>query len=229
MSYQKTIVCVANSTKNLGRCIAGIEFNNNQFGGWIRPVSDRDGRAISEDDRRFENGKKCSVLDIVIVPLDRHEPFLHQSENHVINEDYYWEKVGEMPAADLIPAVQNFKKPMWPHCGSTQYGYNDKIHKDQLKNIHTSLALIQPEVAAIVVSTDPGFKGAPGRVAVRADFICGGQKNLLKITDPEVVSKYMGKGEGKYPIKKPLLTVSLAEPWSKQPYAFKIVASVLMP
>ena len=153
MNYEKTIVCVANSTKHSGRCIAGIEIKKKQFAGWIRPVSDRPGHEISEEERRFKNGEKCSVLDVVKVPLDRYEPYLHQSENHVINEDYYWEKVGEMPAADLIPAVQNFKKPMWPHCGSTKYGCNDIIHKDRLGNIHTSLALIQPEVAAIVVSS----------------------------------------------------------------------------
>ena len=229
MCYVKTIVCLANSTKNSGRCIAGIEIKNKQFAGWIRPVSDRPGHEISEEERRFKNGKKCSVLDVVKVPLDRHEPYLHQNENHVINEDYYWEKVGGMSVADLSSAVQEFEKPIWPHCESTQNGCNDRISKNRLANIHTSLALIQPKDACIVVSTDPGFKDAPGRRAVRADFICGGEKNFLKITDPNVVSKYMGKGEGKYPVKKPLLTVSLAEPWSKQPYAFKVVASVLMP
>lgn len=229
MNYKKTIICVANSTKHLGRCIAGIEIINGQYGGWVRPVSDRPGREISEEDRRFENGQRCSVLDIVTVPLDRHEPFLHQSENHVINGDYYWKKVGEMPAAHLVPAVQHFNGPIWPYCESTQYGHNDKIHENRLADIQTSLALVQPETADIVVSTDPGFNGAPGRVAVRANFICGGQRNSLKITDPMVKRDYMGRGQGTYQIQNPLLSVSLAEPWDQQPYAYKVVASVLMP
>lgn len=229
MNYEKTIVCVANSTKHLGRCIAGIEIDGNQYAGWVRPVSDRAGREISEEDRRFENGQRCSVLDIVKVPMDRQETLIHQSENHVIDGDLYWEKIGEMPAAHLIPAVQHFDAPIWPHCESTQYGNNDKISQDRLVDIQTSLVLIQPNNVEIVVSTDPGFNGAPGRVAVRANFICGGQRNSLKITDPLVKTDYMGRGQGTYQIQSPLLTVSLSEPWDQQPFAFKVVASVIIP
>jgi hypothetical protein len=39
--YKKTIVCLANSIKDNGRCIAGREVLANRYGGWIRPVSDR--------------------------------------------------------------------------------------------------------------------------------------------------------------------------------------------
>ncbi|WIY27381.1 dual OB domain-containing protein [Parasedimentitalea psychrophila] len=229
MTYKNTFVCIANSTKHLGRCIAGIKIVENQYAGWVRPVSERPGREISEEDRLFENGQKCSVLDIVEVPMERHEPFLHQNENHVINGELYWKKIGVMPAAHLLPAVQNFDEPIWPHCESTRYGQNDKIDQNRLVDIDTSLALIQPESVEIVVSTDPGFNGAPGRVAVRANFICGGQANSLKITDPLVKADYMGRGQGTYEIQQPLLVVSLAEPWVEQPYAFKVVASVLMP
>lgn len=229
MNYEKTIVCVANSTKHLGRCVAGLELVNGVPTGWVRPVSDRPGREISEEDRRFESGQTCSVLDIVKIPFDRPEPLLHQRENHVIDGDYYWEKVGELPAAQLIASVQQHNQPMWPFCQSTNYGHNDKIPQALLPQIGSSLTLIQPAHADIVVSTDPGFNGAPGKVAVRANFSCGGQRNSLKITDPLVKADYMGRGHGTYRLNNPLMCISLAEPWAEQPYAFKVVASLFLP
>jgi hypothetical protein len=39
MPYRKTIVCLANSRKYQGRCVAGVEWQGQMIGGWIRPVS----------------------------------------------------------------------------------------------------------------------------------------------------------------------------------------------
>jgi len=229
MPYNRTFVCVANSTKNYGRCIAGIEIDNGELGNWIRPVSGREGREISEDDRRFENGKTCGVFDVVSVAFDKPDPFLHQTENHVIDDRYYWTKVGELSPKDLEVAIENYKQPIWPHCQSTNYGHNDKIPQDQLPHINSSLTLIQPKTVEVVVSNDPGFNGAPSQIAVRAKFFCGGQRNSLKISDPKMKEEFMGRGVGTYTLDNPIMCISLAEPWAQQPYAFKVVATVIMP
>lgn len=39
MPYTKRIVCLANSRKYKGSCVAGKEIMGNAFGGWVRPVS----------------------------------------------------------------------------------------------------------------------------------------------------------------------------------------------
>ena len=55
MSDWKRIVCLANSRKLSGRCVAGREWSEKQGAGdWIRPVSERDNQAASENERQYE-------------------------------------------------------------------------------------------------------------------------------------------------------------------------------
>jgi hypothetical protein len=48
MNTTRRIVCLANSRKMNGRCIAGRELNEGKAGAWIRPVSDRPHHEVSE-------------------------------------------------------------------------------------------------------------------------------------------------------------------------------------
>jgi len=48
MATVKRIVCLANSRKLQGRCIAGREIVQGKPGAWIRPVSAREHEEVSE-------------------------------------------------------------------------------------------------------------------------------------------------------------------------------------
>lgn len=67
MATIKTLVCLANSRKLLGRCVAGIVDGSQAE--WIRPISARPNREVSEYERQYEDGSDPRVLDIVSVPL----------------------------------------------------------------------------------------------------------------------------------------------------------------
>jgi hypothetical protein len=56
MAAVKRIVCLANSRKLSGRCIAGKEFGGNAAGTWIRPVGAREHGEVSEYERQYEDG-----------------------------------------------------------------------------------------------------------------------------------------------------------------------------
>ena len=56
MATVKRMVCLANSRKLNGRCVAGIELVGDRRIGWIRPVSDREHGEVSEYERRYADG-----------------------------------------------------------------------------------------------------------------------------------------------------------------------------
>ena len=92
--YEKTIICLANSRKMSGRCIAGKVYEDEKLGEWIRPVSGRPHEEISEEDRRYSDGGRARLLDIVSIRFKKHNPGTYQTENHQIDDNIYWEKEG---------------------------------------------------------------------------------------------------------------------------------------
>ena len=48
---RRQIVCLANSRKPDGRCIAGKLYFQGKFGNWLRPISAREGEELSEVER----------------------------------------------------------------------------------------------------------------------------------------------------------------------------------
>ena len=84
MAVTKTIICLANSRKLSGRCLAGKELSGSAVGPWIRPVSARPTEEVSERDRAYKDGSDPRVRDIIDVPLIEPKPKTFQSENWLL-------------------------------------------------------------------------------------------------------------------------------------------------
>jgi len=97
----KRLVCLANSRKLHGRCIAGRELLQGKAGQWVRPVSDREHEEVSEYERRYEDGSDPRVLDIIDVPLIRASENRRQPENWLLDPIRYWRKAGEFKYENL--------------------------------------------------------------------------------------------------------------------------------
>lgn len=226
--YTRTIICLANSRKPpSGRCIAGKELDGARAGQWLRPVSARSGREVSEEERRYETGEKAQLLDIVTVPLDSHSPLGHQTENHILAEDYYWAKRGVATQDQINTLIDPYDANFWAQAESTYHGLNDKVSEQIAAGISSSLKLIAVTNLQICVRMEEGFEGRPSRKRVRTQFAYHNQTYLLSLTDPEIEDHYLRQAEGTYPIGNAILCISLVELWNG--YAFRVVASVITP
>jgi len=74
------MLCMANSRKPGGRCIAGLLRGST----WIRPVPTPEGGAIGEAQTLLDIGRQIQPLDVVEVPTERIVARHHQQENQLI-------------------------------------------------------------------------------------------------------------------------------------------------
>lgn len=222
MATVKRIVCLANSRKPGGRCVAGIELSKGERVGWVRPVSGRKGQEVWLSERRYEDKSDPRVLDVVKVPLREARPKNHQRENWLVDSSTYWEKVGRFGWKDL-KSLADEPGPLWINGYSTQRGINDKVPLARISEVQDSLRLIRVDGLVLSVSTQTGF-GKP-RKRVHAEFMYAGEKYRLWVTDPEYEEEYKAKPNGDYKIGKSFLTVSLTEPFEDG--CFKLVAAII--
>src|SRR2546430_11988689 len=103
----KRLVCLANSRKLNGRCIAGREWLNDRPGAWVRPVSDRPHQEVSEYERQYQDGSDPRPLDIMDVPVIQQCPSIHQTENWLLDPDEYWTKIGEFRSEEHTSELQS--------------------------------------------------------------------------------------------------------------------------
>lgn len=220
----KKIVCLANSRKHSGRCIAGKEVLREGYGAWIRPISARPSAEISEEERRYENGALPEVLDIINVPVIAATPQLHQSENYVIDSQYYWHKTGEICWPDVAQLVDE-PAPLWANGDSTYYGLNDRVKVGVAARLKSSLVLIKPEDLTIKVVGEGAEFGNPRR-RVRADFRHDGTHYSLVVTDPVAERALLARPNAEYETEDTYLCISLGEAHTDGS-CYKLVAAVI--
>jgi hypothetical protein len=218
------LVCLANSRKHSGRCVAGKEVLATGCGEWIRPVSARPSAEISEEERRYENGVLPRVWDIIAIPMIGPTPQLYQSENYTIDARHYWVKKGELSWTDVKPLVDE-PVPLWINQDSTYYGHNDRVKVDLAAKLANSLMLIEPDELTIRVVTEGGEFGNPRR-RVRADFRHVGAYYSLIVTDPVAESALLAKPNADYQMMDTYLCISLSEAHTDG-WCYKLVATVI--
>ena len=220
----KRIVCLANSRKRSGRCIAGKEIlSDGRPGAWVRPVSDRATGEVSEDERQYENGSDPSVLDVIDVPVLDAQPSSFQRENWLLDPKYYWNKVRSMTRDDLADFIDP-ATPLWVNGYGTYNGQNDRIPLDEANGLDSSLRLIKVDRLELVV-TQPGRAFNDYRRRVQGRFTYGDADYWLRVTDPAYERRYLSQPDGDYEVGESYLTVSLGE--SYQGYSYKLIAAVI--
>lgn len=222
----KRVVCLANSRKHSGRCIAGKELRSD--GGarsWVRPVSDRPSEEVSERERQYQDGGDPKVLDVIDIPLKSPVPKAYQSENWLLDPDHYWTLVGQAKWKDLELIADN-PDVLWLNTSSTYSGLYDRVSETDASGLDRSLYLLHVDKLKIRVFA-PGAAFDNPKRRVQADFEHRGVKYQLWVTDPHIEREYLGKADGDYEVGECFLTVSLGEPHNGDCY--KLVAAVITP
>lgn len=228
MPYTRTIVCLANSKKIGGRCVAGREWDGNKFGDWIRPVSSLEKGEIHAE-RFCENADRRDpmLLDILEIPFLEAKPTHNQIENHLIDPQQSWRYRGSITVEQLVPAVEQVNGTIWSNGNSTYNGLNDAISVNVATSLPNSLMLIQPESLDAVVSVEGAAFGNPKR-KVRGAFSIAGANYIFSITDPLILAALAAEPDGAAVVyDHPILCISISEVFEKQNACYKLIAGVI--
>lgn len=217
----KRVLCLANSRKLNGRCVAGIVVEEPDE--WIRPVSDREHQEVSEYERQYEDGGDPQVLDLIDIPLLERAPLDFQKENWLLNPKYYWSKVGQFDVGQLEPYCQK-NGTLWMNGTSTYNGLNDTIPVETASTLDSSLTLIRVNALDLHVWA-PGEAFGNSKRRVQARFNFDDAPYQLWVTDPKVERAYLAQDDGQHSLGPSFLTISLGEPF--QGSTNKLVAAVI--
>lgn len=223
MAIVKRMLCLANSRKLQGRCIAGKELVGTRSTAWIRPVSSREHEEVSEGERQYANGRDPRVLDIIDVPLLASRPHEYQQENWLLDPKQYWLKRGQASWNDLRSHVDAVS-PLWVDGNSSFNGCNDRILLGQARSLRSSLRLIHLERLRLAVFK-PGEAFGNLKRRVQGRFSHAGADYRLWVTDPEYERRFLDQADGEYEIGESYLTVSLGEQY--EGYCYKLIATII--
>jgi hypothetical protein len=220
----KRIVCLANSRKLHGRCVAGRELLAGKPGEWVRPVSGREYEEVSEYERQYEDGSDPRVLDIIDIPLIGPKAKSHQSENWLLDPDAYWSKVGEFGHGDL-DLLTDTSGSIWINGHHTYNGRNDCVPAEEADKTDGSLKLIAVDDGIQLHVYRPAEAFGNPKRRVQAEFSFSGANYRLWVTDPLIETAYLAQADGVYTLSSSYLTFSLSEPWNGRCY--KLVAAII--
>lgn len=222
------ILCLANSIKHGGRCIAGLRTDGK---GWIRPVSPRDEGGLTLDEYRLSNHENPQILDILDIEFFSPNPKPHQPENWLISpktwhlSQRFNKTTDKKNILDFLNSHISSSTLLFGNSGD-RLNYN----KFLVKPSQSSLALIKPNNLSFLSKIYNGHK------KIRACFTIGNINYDLALTDPLIKAKLETLPHDSYSPENLgivhdnytniFLTISLGEPFQDQ-CCYKLVAGVL--
>lgn len=217
MTREVELLCLANSRKYGGRCVAGIDLDS---GEWIRPISDRKHGELRADQYVTDRAHDPTPLDIIRITVREHVPDPHQPENWLLADDD-WKRLHDEPndtaVEELTAAITAGPELFGDTRGSIGY--------EQLEQspVEESLTLVRPDSAT--------FYREEFDSPARLQFEISGEPYDLAVTDPEwrteVPKKHTSVKRYLEDHEDVLLTISLGEEYEQTGCCHKLVAAII--
>lgn len=219
---QVDIICLANSRKHGGRCVAGLRVDGS---GWLRPVGTLPDGTLFATDYVLADGTHAAPMDVIRVGVRAPRPAPHQPENWVI-DGTTWKLVARPMGCELISILQAAMVRGPGLLG----GFSDRVPWSdfQQQTAPASLAIVAPDTIELHSQPTPR-----GKVQARGRFSLGVDRRThvydLPITDPRwegVASQLqqpctLQQAKGRF-----VLIISLGEPFEQ--YCYKLIAAVIL-
>lgn len=219
------MVCLAMSRKNNGLCVAGKVYEKSSFTHWVRPINPYPNTELMKYQVRRFFFLKTRLLDIVTIKCTEHKPFKCQTENHIVDKNTTWKKLGTITFDDLGSALDHHHPTLWINGHNSAYGCNDRFPENNTIECSNSLRLIKPENLKIRLAIEKSEFRQQNRKKVRAIFDYQGVNYCLSVTDPIIERFYQDKETGIYYLPTSYLCISVGETY--QNYRYKLVASLI--
>lgn len=222
------ILCLANSKKHGGRCVAGLRTDG---AGWVRPVSfEREG-TLYEKHYTLEDGSEARVLDLLRIRFAIPRPEPHHPENRLITH-IRWQLVSRPAPKEVLELLESHLTPGPELLGSL----SDRVPFEafEAKAAAGSLALVEPGDVQWIVKTSRA-----GERRTRVAFTLKGTRYSLALTDPDWERRLSSLPIGEHPRRaagiadttRLFLTVSLSEPFQSddraEKFCYKLIAAVI--
>lgn len=217
MARPVEVLCLANSTKHGGRCIAGLRLDT---GGWIRPIPGTENNELHPRHFRTADGHEPEPLDSLRIFVDKHQPECHQPENWLLSDEP-WELIASGWTKRAVIAINAAIELDGEIFGTS----GDSIERATLAESPavSSLSLLLPNQVE--------FYRDERKEQQRAAFEFGGTAYDLPVTDPEWCEKIRSQEFKRMPATahidegmRLVFTISLGEPFEGRCY--KLVAAV---
>ena len=219
------MICLANSRKLQGQCVAGLRTDGE---GWIRPVAAVPLGTLHPGHYMLQDVTQPLLMDVISVSYHGGQAEPHQPENWLIDSTG-WRLVFR-PAPAEYDAILRGSLETGPGLLGNESNRVDYATLAAMPGA-ASLALVVPEDLQWNVTTD--FRG---QRRTKARFRLAGAAYDLPITDPCWPSRLDHLPLGVYPVAAAnvapdeyvMLTVSLGEPTPWDNCCYKVVAGVVV-
>ena len=223
------IVCLANSRKRQGRCVAGLRVDGK---GWLRPVGSNAEGVLHPHHYTLPDDTEPQLGDVLRVHCSRPNPRPYHPEDWVVMS-LPWERVADGLGRNKYDWLRPYLSSDPLLLGSP--GERVALARLQAHPVARSLSLIAPQNIKWHIALNK-----EGERRIRVDFTLNGGHYSLPLTDPVWEQRLLHLKAGVYEREtaridadaEVWLTVSLSEPFAPAEqdaeFCYKLVVGVLV-